>query len=222
MTEESDPILFRMFAAERQRQQETREEYSPEEYPPPLIASENYVSADVLAAQGSLLTNKYAEGCPGKRYYSGCQFVDIAERLAIERACTLFQAEHANVQPHSGSQANAAAYLALLNPAEEYSPEEYSPPTILAMSLAHGGHLTHGHPVNFSGQFYRFVHYGVDRQTERIDYDQVRDLALQHRPRRRGVLSSAAPGQRQRLFAVHRLCAHAGHCRRGEREYPLS
>ena len=164
----SDPILFHMFVAERQRQQETLE----------LIASENYVSADVLAAQGSLLTNKYAEGYPGKRYYGGCQFVDIAERLAIERACALFGAEHANVQPHSGSQANAAAYLALLN-----TEDQPSPATVLAMSLAQGGHLTHGHPVNFSGMFYHFVHYGVDRQTEMIDYDQVRDLALEHHPR---------------------------------------
>ena len=159
----SDPVLYRMFVAERKRQQETLE----------LIASENYVSADVLEAQGSVLTNKYAEGLPGKRYYGGCHFVDIAERLAIERACALFGAEHANVQPHSGSQANAAAYMALLDPGG----------TILAMSLAHGGHLTHGHQVNFSGKLYRFVHYGVDRQTEQIDYDAVRELAVEHQPR---------------------------------------
>ena len=159
----SDPILFEMFVAERQRQQETLE----------LIASENYVSADVLAAQGSILTNKYAEGYPGHRYYGGCQIVNIAERLAVERAMNLFGAEHANVQPHSGSQANAAAYMALIEPGD----------TVLAMSLAHGGHLTHGHPINFSGHLYHFVHYGVDRQSEQIDYDQVRALALEHKPR---------------------------------------
>ena len=159
----SDPILFRMFVAERERQQSTLE----------LIASENYVSLDVLLAQGSILTNKYAEGYPGKRYYGGCYFVNVAERLAIERACNLFGAEHANVQPHSGSQANAAAYLALLNPGE----------TVLAMRLDHGGHLTHGHELNFSGQIYHFVHYGVARETERIDYDEVERLAQEHRPK---------------------------------------
>jgi glycine hydroxymethyltransferase len=159
----ADPELFRMFVAERRRQQETLE----------LIASENYVSAEVLAVQGSILTNKYAEGYPGKRYYGGCEFVDVAEELAIERACALFGAEHANVQPHSGSQANAAVYLALLDVGD----------TVLAMSLDHGGHLTHGKKVNFSGQLYDFVHYGVDRAREQIDYDQVRELALAHRPR---------------------------------------
>jgi glycine hydroxymethyltransferase len=159
----SDPIVFRMFVAERKRQQETIE----------LIASENYVSRDVLQAQGSILTNKYAEGYPGKRYYGGCYFVNIAERLAIERALHLFKAEHANVQPHSGSQANAAAYLALLEPGD----------TVLAMNLAHGGHLTHGHKINFSGLLYHFVHYGVDPESELIDYEQVRALALEHKPR---------------------------------------
>lgn len=159
----SDPILYRMFVAERKRQQETLE----------LIASENYVSLEVLETQGSLLTNKYAEGYPGKRYYGGCYFVNIAERLAVERACDLFKAEHANVQPHSGSQANAAAYLALLKPGE----------TVLAMRLDHGGHLTHGHQLNFSGQLYKFVHYGVNRETECIDYDEVARLARKHRPR---------------------------------------
>jgi glycine hydroxymethyltransferase len=158
-----DPELFAVFVAERKRQQETLE----------LIASENYVGAHVLAAQGSILTNKYAEGYPGQRYYGGCEYVDVAEQLAIDRACTLFGAEHANVQPHSGSQANAAAYMAMLQPGD----------TILAMSLAHGGHLTHGHPINFSGQIYNFVHYGVDRDQERIDYGQVQELALQHKPR---------------------------------------
>jgi len=159
----SDPILFRMFVAERERQQGTLE----------LIASENYVSLDVLLAQGSILTNKYAEGYPGKRYYGGCYFVNVAERLAIERACNLFGAEHANVQPHSGSQANAAAYLALLEPGE----------TVLAMRLDHGGHLTHGHKLSFSGQMYHFVHYGVSRETERIDYDEVAHLARKHLPK---------------------------------------
>jgi glycine hydroxymethyltransferase len=158
-----DPELFAVFVAERRRQQETLE----------LIASENYVGAHVLAAQGSILTNKYAEGYPGRRYYGGCEHVDVAEQLAIDRARALFGAEHANVQPHSGSQANAAAYMALLEPGD----------TILAMSLAHGGHLTHGYPVNFSGQIYHFVHYGVDREDERIDYVQVHDLALEHKPR---------------------------------------
>jgi len=180
----SDPILFQMFVAERQRQQETLE----------LIASENYVSADVLAAQGSILTNKYAEGYPGKRYYGGCQIVNIAERLAVERAMHLFGAEHANVQPHSGSQANAAAYMALIEPGD----------TVLGMRLAHGGHLTHGHRVNFSGHLYRFVHYGVDREDERIDYDHVRDLALEHKPRL--VLAGASAYSRvidfERLRAI--------------------
>jgi len=138
-----------------------------------LIASENYASRAVLEAQGSILTNKYAEGYPGKRYYGGCQNVDLAEELAIERAKKLFDAEHANVQPHSGAQANMAAYFALL---------EYSD-TVLAMSLPNGGHLTHGSKINFSGRFYNFISYGVDRETETIDYDQVDKLALEHKPK---------------------------------------
>jgi len=138
-----------------------------------LIASENYVSKAVREAAGSVLTNKYAEGYPGKRYYGGCEYVDIVERLAIERAKQLFGAEHANVQPHAGSQANMAAYLALLQPGD----------TIMAMNLAHGGHLTHGSPVNFSGRLFNFVAYGVDRETEMIDYDQLAMLAEAHRPR---------------------------------------
>ena len=138
-----------------------------------LIASENFVSEAVLAAMGSHLTNKYAEGYPGKRYYGGCEWVDAAERIAIERACKLFGAEHANVQPHAGAQANLAVYQALLNPGD----------TILGMNLAHGGHLTHGSPVNLSGKLYNIVSYGVDRETETIDYDEVRCLALEHRPR---------------------------------------
>ncbi len=138
-----------------------------------LIASENYASPRVLQAQGSALTNKYAEGYPGKRYYGGCEFVDIAESLAIERARRLFGADYANVQPHSGSQSNAAAYMALLNPGD----------TILGMSLAHGGHLTHGAKVNFSGKIYHAIQYGLNTETGLINYDQVEALAREHRPR---------------------------------------
>ncbi|HRE32952.1 MAG TPA: serine hydroxymethyltransferase, partial [Candidatus Berkiella sp.] len=138
-----------------------------------LIASENYASPRVLEAQGSDLTNKYAEGYPGKRYYGGCEYVDEAERLAIERAKELFKADFANVQPHSGSQANAAAYMALLKAGD----------TILGMSLDHGGHLTHGAKVNFSGQIYNSVQYGLSASTGEIDYDQVQRLAQEHRPR---------------------------------------
>ena len=138
-----------------------------------LIASENYASPRVLQAQGSQLTNKYAEGYPGKRYYGGCEYVDVAERLAIERAKQLFGAAYANVQPHSGSQANAAVYMALLNPGD----------TILGMSLAHGGHLTHGAKVNFSGKIYHAVQYGLSDKTEDIDYEQVERLANEHKPK---------------------------------------
>jgi glycine hydroxymethyltransferase len=138
-----------------------------------LIASENYASPRVLEAQGSVLTNKYAEGYPGKRYYGGCENVDVAERLAIERIKQLFGADYANVQPHSGSQANAAVYLALLQPGD----------TILGMSLAHGGHLTHGAKVNFSGKLFHAVQYGLNDRTEEIDYDQIESLALEHKPK---------------------------------------
>ena len=138
-----------------------------------LIASENYASPRVLAAQGSVLTNKYAEGYPGKRYYGGCEYVDVAERLAIERVKQLFGAAYANVQPHSGSQANAAVYLALLNPGD----------TILGMSLAHGGHLTHGAKVNFSGKIFQAFQYGLNEKTGEIDYDQVEKLALENKPK---------------------------------------
>ena len=138
-----------------------------------LIASENFVSEAVLEAVGSVLTNKYAEGYPGKRYYGGCEFVDVAEELAISRARDLFGAEHVNVQPHSGSQANMAVYFTLLKPGD----------TVLGPNLAHGGHLTAGSPMNFSGRFYNVVPYGVTRDTERIDMDQVRDLARKHRPK---------------------------------------
>ena len=138
-----------------------------------LIASENYASAAVLEAQGSVLTNKYAEGYPGRRYYGGCEFVDVAERLAIERAKELFGADHANVQPHSGAQANMAAYFAVLEPGD----------TVMGLSLDHGGHLTHGSPVNFSAKLYRFVSYSVDRELELIDYDELGRLAREHRPK---------------------------------------
>lgn len=169
----TDPEIFRWIREEHRRQRETLE----------LIASENFTSAAVLEAMGSALTNKYAEGYPGRRYYGGCQFVDEVEELARRRACALFGAEHANVQPHSGAQANMAVYFATLQPGD----------TILGMDLAHGGHLTHGSPVNFSGQLYRVVAYGVDPETERIDYDQVARLAREHRPKLIVVGASAYP-----------------------------
>lgn len=159
----SDTKLWQAIVAEQQRQEDHIE----------LIASENYVSKDILKAQGSVLTNKYAEGYPGKRYYGGCEFVDVVENLAIERAKKLFQAHYANVQPHSGSQANQAAYAAMLQPSE----------TLLAMDLNNGGHLTHGSLVNFSGKIYQAVHYGLDLATGEIDYNQVADLAKQHKPK---------------------------------------
>ncbi len=158
-----DPDLFAVIGSERQRQQDDLE----------LIASENYTSRAVLQAVGSVLTNKYAEGYPGRRYYGGCEHVDDAERLARDRAKALFGADRANVQPHSGTQANMAVMMALLEPGD----------TFLAMDLAHGGHLTHGHPLNFSGQLYAPVFYGVDRETERIDMDAVEALAQEHRPK---------------------------------------
>jgi glycine hydroxymethyltransferase len=138
-----------------------------------LIPSENFVSDAVLEAAGSVLTNKYAEGYPGKRYYGGCEFVDVAEQLAIDRAKTLFGAEHANVQPHAGTQANIAVYMTALQPGD----------TVLGMNLAHGGHLTHGHPLNFSGKTYKFVPYGVSKETETIDYDELDRLAHEHKPK---------------------------------------
>lgn len=158
-----DPELAQAIQAEKERQQNKLE----------LIASENFVSEAVMEAQGSVLTNKYAEGYPGKRYYGGCECVDVVEQLAIDRAKELFGADHANVQPHSGAQANTAVYLALLEHGD----------TILGMNLAHGGHLTHGSPVNFSGKFFNIVPYGVDENTFRIDYDEVRRLALEHKPK---------------------------------------
>ncbi len=158
-----DPEIFNAIKSEAKRQEEHIE----------LIASENYASLAVLQAQGSVLTNKYAEGYPGKRYYGGCEFVDIAESLAIERAKKLFNCAYANVQPHSGAQANAAVFMALLNPGD----------TLLGMSLAHGGHLTHGTSVNFSGKIYRAVQYGIDPHSGEIDYNVVEDLANQHKPK---------------------------------------
>jgi glycine hydroxymethyltransferase len=148
-----------------------------------LIASENFVSRAVLEAAGSVMTNKYAEGYPGKRYYGGCEFVDVAERAAIARATALFGADHANVQPHSGAQANMAVYLTLLKPGD----------TVLGMNLAHGGHLTHGHPLNFSGKLYTIVPYGVRKEDERIDYDEIDRLADEHKPKMIIVGASAYP-----------------------------
>lgn len=158
-----DPEVYAAIESERKRQESKIE----------LIASENFVSPAVLEAAGSVLTNKYAEGYPGRRYYGGCEYVDIPERLAIERAKELFKAEHANVQPHSGAQANQAVFFAALEPGD----------TILGMSLPHGGHLTHGSPVNLSGKWFKVVSYGVDPKTELIDYDAVRELAKEHRPK---------------------------------------
>ena len=161
--QQTDPAVAGMLDRELHRQQTHLE----------LIASENFTSPAVMAAQGSVLTNKYAEGLPGKRYYGGCEFIDEVEQLAIDRAKTLFNAAHANVQPHSGAQANFAVFLSLLKPGD----------TILGMDLSHGGHLTHGSPVNVSGKWFKVVQYGVNRETERLDFDQIRSLALEHRPR---------------------------------------
>jgi glycine hydroxymethyltransferase len=177
----TDPEIARAISDERHRQNTGLE----------LIASENFVSQAVLDAAGSVLTNKYAEGYPGKRYYGGCEFVDVAESLAIERAKKLFGAEHANVQPHSGAQANMAVYFTLLKPGD----------TVLGMNLAHGGHLTHGHPLNFSGKLYNIVPYGVRKEDERIDYDEFERLAHQHKPKMIIVGASAYP----RVFDFERL-----------------
>lgn len=160
---DADQSIWQAIEKERQRQEDHIE----------LIASENYVSPNVLAAQGSVLTNKYAEGYPGKRYYGGCEFVDVVESLAIERAKKLFGADYVNVQPHSGSQANAAAYAAMINPGD----------VVLGMSLADGGHLTHGSPVNFSGKLYKFYSYGIHTDTGEIDYEQAAQLAKEHKPK---------------------------------------
>src|SRR5712692_1887335 len=170
---DADPEIAGAILDERHRQNTGLE----------LIASENFVSRAVLDAAGSVMTNKYAEGYPGKRYYGGCEFVDVAERAAIARATALFGADHANVQPHSGAQANMAVYLALLKPGD----------TVLGMNLAHGGHLTHGHPLNFSGKLYTIVPYGVRKEDERIDYDELDRLADAHKPRMIMVGASAYP-----------------------------
>jgi glycine hydroxymethyltransferase len=169
----ADPDVWQAIGHERQRQQDGLE----------MIASENYTSAAVLAAQGSVLTNKYAEGLPGKRYYGGCEYVDVVERLALERVLQLFGAQRANVQPHSGAQANMAVYFAALQPGDP----------ILAMDLAHGGHLTHGMRLNFSGKWYQVTGYGVRKDTETIDYDQVAALAREHRPKLVVAGASAYP-----------------------------
>lgn len=175
-----DPQIAQILAQELQRQRQGAE----------MIASENFVSLAVLQAAGSVLTNKYAEGYPAKRYYGGNEFIDQSEQLAIDRAKQLFGAEHINIQPHAGSQANMEAYFAL---AELHD-------TILGFSLAHGGHLTHGHPVNFSGKFYNFVSYGVDQKTERIDFDELRTQAKKHRPKI--ILAGASAYSRQIDFKI--------------------
>src|ERR1700677_1303855 len=161
--EETDPAIAAVVRDEVRRQATCLE----------LIPSENFVSEAVVEAMGSGLTNKYAEGYPGKRYYGGCEFVDQAEQLAIDRAKALFGAEHANVQPHSGTQANIAVYMTALQPGD----------TVLGMNLAHGGHLTHGHPLHFSGKTYKFVPYGVSKEPETIDYDGLARLADEHKPK---------------------------------------
>ena len=181
MLREQDPEIYAAIEAERRRQTNGIE----------LIASENYVFPEVLAAAGSVLTNKYAEGYPGRRYYGGCQYVDIAEKIGIERALELFGAEHANVQPHSGAQANSAVYMALLKPGD----------TVLAMKLDHGGHLSHGFHLNSSGYYYNFAHYGLDPETEQLDYDIIRQTALEERPKLLLVGASAYP----RHFDFHAL-----------------
>lgn len=183
---EVDPELLEAIEGERKRQRDQIE----------LIASENYVSAAVLAAQGSVLTNKYAEGLPGHRYYGGCEHVDVVEELARARAKKLFGAEHANVQPHAGAQANAAAYMALLKPGDK----------VLAFKLDHGGHLTHGMKINYSGHYYNFVHYGVDPETEQLNYDTIAELAAEHKPKMIVTGASAYP----RVFDFPRLREIAG------------
>ncbi|MCK5826231.1 MAG: serine hydroxymethyltransferase [Desulfuromusa sp.] len=182
-----DPEISQIITQETERQ----------EYNLEFIASENFVSEAVLEAQGSVLTNKYAEGYPGKRYYGGCEFVDLAEQLAIDRAKEIFGAEHANVQPHSGSQANMAVYMAVCKPGD----------TVLGMNLAHGGHLTHGSPVNFSGKLYNIVPYGLDAETGTIDYAEVESLAKLHQPKLIVVGASAYP--REIDFVAFRRIADA-------------
>ena len=186
--QKTDPAVFSAVAKELGRQREKLE----------LIASENFTSLAVMQAQGSVLTNKYAEGYPGKRYYGGCEFVDEVEQLAIDRAKQLFGAEHANVQPHSGAQANMAVYFALLQPGD----------TVLGLNLSHGGHLTHGHPMNFSGKLYRIVAMNVRPDTEEIDYDEAAKLALEHKPK----LIMAGASNYSRVFDWKRLREIADSC----------
>jgi glycine hydroxymethyltransferase len=173
LLEDTDPDIAKAIRDELRRQSSGLE----------LIASENFVSRAILEAAGSVFTNKYAEGYPGRRYYGGCEYVDVVESLAIARAKTLFKAEHANVQPHAGAPANMAVYFAAMKPGE----------TVLGLNLAHGGHLTHGHPLNFSGQLYKVVPYGVKKDDERIDYDEIDRLADEHRPKMIMVGASAYP-----------------------------
>jgi len=182
---EVDPEIFEAIKNEENRQKYTIE----------LIASENFVSPEVLEAQGSVLTNKYAEGYPGKKYYGGCKYIDVVENLAIERAKEIFKAEHANVQPHSGSQANMAVYFSILEVGD----------TILAMNLSHGGHLTHGSPVNFSGRFFNIIPYGVGKDTGRIDYDNLRDLAIKNKPKL--IIAGASAYPREIDFSAFRSIA---------------
>ena len=182
-----DPELAASFESELRRQRENIE----------LIASENYVSPAVMAAMGSIFTNKYAEGYPGRRYYGGCEYVDVAENLARDRACALYGAEHANVQPHSGAQANAAVYFALLKPGD----------TIMGMALDNGGHLTHGSPANLSGAYFNVIPYGVSPETGRIDYDDVLRLAMEHRPKL--IVAGASAYPRSIDFARFREIADA-------------
>jgi glycine hydroxymethyltransferase len=187
--ENADRDVWQAIQGERKRQQDGLE----------LIASENYTSPAVMAAQGSVLTNKYAEGYPGRRYYGGCEFVDVVERLAIERVLKLFGAERANVQPHSGAQANMAVLMAALTPGD----------TILGMDLAHGGHLTHGMKLNFSGKYFKIVGYGVRKDTERLDYDQLAALAREHKPKL--VIAGASAYPREIDFArFAEVCREVG------------
>jgi glycine hydroxymethyltransferase len=183
--EKVDPDIAAAISLETRRQSENLE----------LIASENFVSEAVLEAQGSVLTNKYAEGYPGRRYYGGCEHVDIAENLARERVKELFGADHANVQPHSGTQANMQAYFSVLDPGD----------TIMGMNLAHGGHLSHGSPVNFSGRYFNMVFYGVEKSSETIDYDKLRELAVEHRPKL--IVAGASAYPRTLDFAAFRAIA---------------
>lgn len=184
-----DPEIFDVIKGETNREHSTLE----------LIASENFCSEAVLAALGSVLTNKYAEGLPKKRYYGGCEFVDISETLAIKRAKQLFSADHANVQPHSGTQANMIAYYALANPGD----------TIMGLNLSHGGHLSHGHPINFSGKYFKVFHYGVNPQTEVVDYVELRKLALEHKPK---IIVSGASAHPRFLYfdKFQEICDEVG------------